>query len=92
MKKVTFILASVAMVFFASCKEETEKTTEKTIVVEKPAEVEVEEVAPPVKVEEETDGTSVNVNKDGVEFSTKDSKKKTEIEVKDGAGNVTIKK
>ena len=90
MKKVTFILASVAMVFFASCKEETEKTTEKTIVVEQPAEVEA--VTPPVKVDEESDGTSVNVNKDGVEFSTKDGKKKTEIEVKDGGGNVTIKK
>ncbi|MGV9004955.1 hypothetical protein [Flavobacterium sp.] len=90
MKKVTFILASVAMVFFASCKEETQKTTEKTIVVEKP--VEAEPAPAPVEVTTESDGTSVNVNKDGVEFSTKDGKKKTEIEVKDGGGNVTIKK
>lgn len=86
MKKATLILASVAMMIFASCKEESEKTTEKTVVVEKEVE------ATPAAVEEEQDGTSVNVGKDGVEFSTKDGDKKTEIEVKEGSGNVTIKK
>lgn len=91
MKKVTFILASVAMVIFASCKGETEKTTEKTIVVEKQVEQAPVIEEAPVKVEE-SDGTSVNVSKDGVEFSTKNGKKKTEVEVKDGGGNVTIKK
>lgn len=91
MKKVTFILASVAMVFFASCKEETQKTTEKTIVVEKQVEQAPVMEETPVKVEE-ADGTTVNVSKDGVEFNSKDGKKKTEVEVKNGGGSVTIKK
>lgn len=91
MKKVTFILASVAMVFFASCKEETQKTTEKTIVVEKQVEQAPVMEETPVKVEE-ADGTTVNVSKDGVEFNSKDGTKKTEVEVKNGGGSVTIKK
>lgn len=91
MKKITFILASFTMVFFASCKEETEKTTEKTIVVEKQVEQTPVIEETPVKVEE-ADGTSVNVSKDGVEFNSKDGTKKTEVEVKNGGGSVTIKK
>lgn len=87
MKKATLILASTIIMIFASCKEETEKTTEKTVVVEK----QIEET-PATKVEDETDGTSVNINKDGVEFSTKDGEKKTEIEVKENGGSVSTKK
>ena len=74
MKKVTLILASVAMMLFASCKEESEKTTEKTVVIEKN-----ETEAAPAG---ETDGTSLSIDKDGVDFSTKDGTNKTEIEVK----------
>ena len=38
MKNVTLILASVVVMLFASCKNETEKTTEKTVVIEKQVE------------------------------------------------------
>jgi len=88
-KNVTLILASVAVMLFASCKNETEKTTEKTVVIEK----QVEETPAPIApvVEDEKDGTSVNINKDGVEFSTKDGKKKTEIEVKENGGSFSTK-
>lgn len=85
MKKVTLILASVAMMLFASCKEETEKTTEKTVVVEKSTEAEAQPV-------EETDGTSLSVDKDGVEFSSKDGENKTEVEIKEDGGSVSTKK
>ena len=87
MKNVSLILASVVMMLIASCKGETKKTTEKTVVIEKQVE------ATPVKeVEEETDGTSVSISKDGVDFSTKDGDKKTKVEVKDGAASVSSKK
>ncbi|WP_162623206.1 hypothetical protein [Confluentibacter sediminis] len=64
----------LSVVFFSatSCRDE-EKT--KTIVVEK-------EVEKP-QVKEETDGTSLSIDGDGVEFSTKKGDKKTEVKVKD---------
>jgi ABC-type enterochelin transport system substrate-binding protein len=86
MKKVTLILASIAMMIFVSCKQETEETTEKTIIVEKEVE------ATPVDVEEVQDGTSVSINENGVEFSTKNGEKKTEVEIKEDGGSVSTKK
>lgn len=85
MKKLTFILACFTFMFFTSCKEETEKTTEKTVVVEKNTDTQAQP-------EEETDGTSLSIDKDGVEFSTKDGEKKTEVEIKDDGGAVSTKK
>lgn len=86
MKKVTLILASLAIFATVSCKDKEEATVveKETIVIEKEV-----DSAP---VEEETDGTSINVNKDGVEFSSKDGDKKTEVEVKDGEGTVKVEK
>lgn len=80
MKKVTLILATVSFMIFASCQEKTEKetVTEKTIVVEQ----EPEALPPPPPPEEvEKDGTTINVNKDGVEFSNKDGKGNTEVNI-----------
>ena len=85
MKKVTLILASLAIFATVSCKDNQEKAT----VVEKETVVIEKEAAPVV---EENDGTSISVNKDGVEFSTKDGDKKTEVEVKDGSGTVKVEK
>lgn len=85
MKKVTLILASLAIFATVSCKDKEETVVEKeTVVVEKEVD------SPPA--EEETDGTSISVNKDGVEFSTKDGDNKTEVEVKDGSGSVEVEK
>lgn len=86
MKKVTLILASLAIFATVSCKDKEEATVveKETVVVEKEVD------SPPV--EEETDGTSISVNKDGVEFSSKDGDKKTEVEVKDGEGTVKVEK
>ena len=81
MKKVILILASASLVIFASCdkKTETQTTTEKTIVVEKDA---PEPEVVPVPVEPVDDnGTTINVGKDGVEFSNKDGKGNTEVNI-----------
>ena len=83
MKKVTLMIASLAIFATVSCKDKEEST-----VVEKETVV-VEEAAP---AEEENDGTSISVNSDGVEFSTKDGDNKTEVEVKDGSGSVEVEK
>ena len=81
MKKRTLILgnflsfaifAALVLFAFTSCREEKPKT--ETVIIEKPVE------APKA---EESDGTSLSVDSDGVEFSTKDGKKKTEVIIKD---------
>ncbi|MFC4740330.1 hypothetical protein ACFO3U_10030 [Flavobacterium ponti] len=83
MKKVTLLIASLAIFATVSCKDKEEATVveKETVVVEEPA-----------PAEEENDGTSISVNSDGVEFSTKDGDKKTEVEVKDGSGSVEVEK
>lgn len=72
MKKVTLILASISIMAFASCNDKKE-AVEETVIIET-------EVVTPVE-EEESDGTSLNVSKDGVEFSTKDGDNKTAVEI-----------
>jgi hypothetical protein len=66
------------LVFFAftGCREEKEKT--ETVIIEKPVEKPVEKPKA-----EEGDGTSLSVDGEGVEFSTKDGDKKTEISIKE---------
>jgi len=80
MKRATFITSKflsltllLSTVFFTitSCRDE-EKT--KTVVIEKQAEK---------PKAEEADGTSLSIGDDGVEFSTKDGDKKTEVSIKD---------
>lgn len=80
MKKGTLILGNfisfaifttIILLSFTSCREEKAKT--ETVIIEKPVE------APKA---EENEGTSLKVDGDGVEFSTKDGKKKTEITIK----------
>lgn len=85
MKKVTLLLASFAIFATVSCKESQDKET----VVEKETVIIETEAAPAT---EQNDGTSISVNSDGVEFSTKDGDNKTEVEVKDGSGTVKVEK
>ena len=96
MKKFTLLFATAAMITFASCKKEvtieSDGTATDTTVV-------IDEVAPPVNTtdtivvkQEESDGTSINVNSGGVSVDSKDGTKKTTVNMtKDGAG-VEIKK
>ena len=67
----------ISVVFFSitSCREKTET---KTIVIEKEKEVEK-----PKAKEKEDDGTSLSIDGEGVEFSTKKGDNKTEISVED---------
>ncbi|WP_320815546.1 hypothetical protein [Flavobacterium sp.] len=74
MKKVTLIFATISIMIFASCNDKKE-VTEETVIIE------TEAAAP--AVEEEGDGTSLSINNDGVEFSTKDGDNKVEVEIDD---------
>ncbi len=74
MKKVTVIIASLVILASLSCKEQKEEP----IVFEKTETIVIEK-----EVEPENDGTSISVDKDGVEFSSKDGNNKTEVEIKD---------
>ncbi|WP_308992678.1 hypothetical protein QLS71_012915 [Mariniflexile litorale] len=69
------LLTSLVLVAFTSCREEKAKT--ETVIIEKQVE---KPVAPKA---EESDGTSLSIDNDGVDFSTKKGKKKTEITIKD---------
>jgi hypothetical protein len=75
MKKSIFILAIFAVLIGLSCREEK---TEK-IIIEKQVEVPVET---PKAKEKESDGTTLSIDNDGVEFSTKKGDTKTEVEIK----------
>lgn len=85
MTKKTFILrnhisfmifASIIFLSVFSCREEKPKT--ETIIIEKQVEKPVEQPKA-----EDSDGTSININKEGVGFSSKNGKKKTEINIGD---------
>ena len=73
MKKVTVIIATLVILASVSCKEQNEEPA----VVEKTETVVIEKE----KQTEEKDGTSLSISNDGVEFSTKDGEKKTEVNI-----------
>jgi uncharacterized protein YcfL len=75
MKKLTFILASLTLMFLTSCKEQTDKTTDNTVIIEKNSETEAQPA-------EKSDGTSLSIDNEGVDFSTKDGSTNTEVSVK----------
>jgi hypothetical protein len=74
MKKSVFLLSLMAGIVSISCGQKEEKPAD-TIIIEQPA----QESEP--KVEEEKDGTSLEVTKDGVKFETKDGDKSTSVKV-----------
>lgn len=69
MKQVTVIIASLVILASVSCKEQKEEP----IVIEKTETIVIEKETPP----KEENGTSLSIDNDGVEFSTKDGDKKT---------------
>lgn len=78
MKKSVFLLSLMAGIVSISCGQKEEKPAD-TIIIEQPA----QESEPKVE-EEEKDGTSLEVTKDGVKFETKDGDKSTSIKVEGG--------
>jgi hypothetical protein len=87
MKNSILLFAAVITFTFTSCKEKTNEESTDTVVIEKTSETQV--VTPDTTA---ADGTTINVNKDGVEFSSKDGDKKTAVEVNENGGTVTTKK
>ena len=70
MKRITLILVGFIMFTALSCRDEKAKS--ETIIIEKQVET------PKAKASE---GTSLSIDKNGVEFSTKDGAKKTDITI-----------
>lgn len=87
MKKVRIVCTGFAVFALASCTENQNSATETPapIVIEK----EVSVPAPQVKNEE---GTSISIDKNGVEFSKKDGNTKIDVDLKDKNGSLDIKK
>lgn len=79
-KKITLLVGMLSIMAFISCKkkEETPQPTETTIEVNAPA--------------AQADGTSISVDTDGVDISTKDGATETSVKVGDGDAKVEIKK
>lgn len=76
MKKLILVLASIAILFGVSCREEKTKTEK--VIIEK----QVEKPNMETPKEDDIDGTSLNIDKEGVEFSNKKGDKKTEVNIK----------
>jgi hypothetical protein len=87
MKKATMIIGMMAVMAIVSCKKKEETTITTTPVAEPTT-----EVAPPPAPEEEQDGTSISVGTDGVDISTKNGAKETNVKVENGDAKVEVKK
>lgn len=89
MKTKHVILGCVSFVALSACTDKKETTIHESTTIEKDTIVIQEQQKPgePIIIEktsENTDnGTSLNIDKDGVEFSTKSGDNSTEIELKD---------
>ena len=94
MRKITLLLGAVCMIALASCKKETTTETTETEVVPTSTTdtVVVEKEVPAAPAPENTDGTSIKVDGNGVDIQSKDGKNSTDVEVKDGGAAVEIKK
>ena len=66
-----FIFMSIVSLVFVGCGDKKEK---ETVIIEK-------QVEKPKT--EESDGTSLSIDKNGVEFSSKSGDKKTEVKIND---------
>ena len=96
MKKIVLALNMLAVMALVSCKDETPPppppAPEPQVIVVPPPPPPAPEVIVKDTKEEDKNGTSISVGKGGVEVSTKDGKKSTVIDVKDGKGKIEIKK
>ncbi|HEY0091718.1 MAG TPA: hypothetical protein VGB43_04445 [Flavobacterium sp.] len=98
MKRFTMVLGAAALIAFASCKKEdkevdiTTTTPDTTVIVHEEAPAPEPETETVVTEPAETNGTSVDVNADGIHVDTKSGTSKTTVNMgKDGAG-VEVKK
>ncbi len=93
MKNQILIIASVAMISIISCKQPESQNTEKTVIIEKSTENEIVKTpeTPVTPATPENEGTTLNIDKDGVEFSTKNGVKKTQIDVNENGAAVSTK-
>jgi len=84
MKKISLFIGMLSILAIVSCKkkEETAQPSETTI--------EVNAEAP--AAEENPDGTSVSVGKDGIDVSTKNGTNETNVTVGGGDANLEVKK
>ena len=90
MKKITLFLGILSIITIVSCKKKEEMP-----VPPPPAPTESSvptPEAPKPVVEDNKDGTSIKVGKDGVDISTKDGANKTSVNVSNGDAKVEIKK
>lgn len=96
MKNQILLITSVAMISIVSCKQPEGQNTEKTVIIEKSTENEIIKtpetpVNPVTPVTPEAEGTTLNIDKDGVEFSSKNGEKKTQIDVNENGAAVSTK-
>ena len=90
MKKVLFVLGMMSIMTIISCKKDT------PVAPPPPPEPIAAPAPPPApaapEVEEEEDGTSVSIDKDGLDVSSKDGDKKTTVKVSGEDSKIEIKK
>ncbi|MFC4816669.1 hypothetical protein [Flavobacterium sp. GCM10023249] len=84
MKAIHLLLTSTAFLGVLACTEKKETIHETTTIEKDTIIVQEQNDQDPVEnnTEKTEDGTSVSINKDGVEFSTKSGENSTEVELK----------
>ncbi|MCY1246174.1 hypothetical protein D3C87_68050 [compost metagenome] len=91
MKKSFIALGAIALLAFASCKED--KKTPDPVPETPPVENPTPTPSPKTDAEkQDSDGTTVSVGKDGVQVNTKDGESKTDVNVSKNDASVEIKK
>lgn len=85
MKTLKIMLVVFTISAFVACKEDKvePQIIEKTTIIEK-------EVEAPAQ--EKEDGTSISIDKDGVEFSNKKGDKNTEVKINDDEKSLKVEK
>ncbi len=93
MKNQILLIASITFIFTTSCKQPEAQNTEKTVIIEKSTENKIIKTpeTPVTPETPEAEGTTLNIDKDGVEFSTKNGVKKTQIDVNENGAAVSTK-
>lgn len=88
MKKLIMLSGVMAIALLTSCKDKKETPPATPPAVEDPA----PPLAPePTVQEEDNDGTSVNINEDGVSIKNKDGDNQSNVTITDDKKEVNIK-
>lgn len=91
MKKLMITAGVAAMLILGSCKDKKEETPPTPPPVEDPAPPPAPSPTTSAPVEEDPDGTSISINRDGVNYEKKNGDNQSKVNVSEDGSAVEIK-